>query len=95
MTVGSANNKNGRRFENYVYQLYSDLGRSNMKINQRFPPRRRTKRNKIQVDVMYGSWPFQHYVECKYHRNDSIVTLRYVERFFEDLYLLKISSKKG
>ena len=90
------NNIMGLKFEFYVYNLYKNLKKRNVRHNKVIRVNRRKNNNiRVQIDVMYSSWFKDHYVECKYRKENTKVTLNEVAKFDAVLDLLKVPAKRG
>ena len=90
------NNIMGLKFEFYVYNLYKNLKKRNVRHNKIISINRRKNSNiRVQIDVVYSSWFKDHYVKCKYRKENTKVTLNEVAKFYAVLDLLKVPAKRG
>ena len=90
------NNIMGLKFEFYVYNLYKNFKKRNVRHNKIIKVNKRKNNNiRVQIDVMYSSWFKDHYVECKYRKENTKVTLNEVAKFYAVLDLLRVPAKMG
>ncbi|MBU1204344.1 MAG: restriction endonuclease [Nanoarchaeota archaeon] len=90
------NNIIGLKFEFYVYNLYKNLKKRNVRHNKIISINRRKNNNiRVQIDVVYSSWFKDYYVECKYRKENTKITLNEVAKFYAVLELLKVPAKRG
>ena len=90
------NNIMGLKFEFYVYNLYKNLKKRNVRHNKIIRVNKKKNNNiRVQIDIMYSSWFKDHYVECKYRKENTKVTLNEVAKFYAVLDLLKVPAKRG
>jgi hypothetical protein len=68
--------KKGDSLEIFVEHLFRDLGKKKVRRNIH-----RTKGIRAQIDVVFGLWPFETYVECKNKGNSYRVTYEEYSKF--------------
>jgi hypothetical protein len=84
----------GTEFELYVVRLFKDLGKHNIKHDQKKKKKRFRKESlNFQIDLTYGILK-KYYVECKYKTKGN-VGLEEVAKFQSVLSILKIPTKQG
>jgi hypothetical protein len=82
----------GADLEKKVAALLRQQGKANVTLNKLF---RDKHGNLSEIDVTYGRWPFQHYIECKAYRKDRPVPLEDVAKFKQVLELNNINVNRG
>jgi hypothetical protein len=83
----------GKKFEEFVANIYFDLGKNNIKRNVRLYKRK--KKIYSEFDIVYGIL-FKTYIECKYHSTiSSKVSAQEVSFFAEKLRLHNIDTSSG
>ena len=87
---GKQNNLIGKKFENYVSNIFLDLGKQNIKKNIII------KKNKCfsEFDIVYG-YINKKYVECKFKSREYVVTTEEVCVFAKKLDLHNINNSSG
>ena len=83
----------GSGLENFVAELYKDLGYINVRQDVRFSKSRGAP-IEAQIDLTYNYLGVTRYVECKFHKNRN-VTLDEMSRFYTVLQLLNIQPYLG
>lgn len=88
---------NGLKFELYVAALYRDLDKSHVRHNVVCDVSSKDRVIKVQFDVVYASWFFDHYVECKYHhpQQGQKVSLDEMAKFASQLDLMNVPGRRG
>lgn len=83
----------GYRFEHYVMQLYKDLDKRRLRHDVTLDVSR--KKHRVQIDIIYRRFLMDHYVECKYRKDEKKVDLSEVAKFYAVLELLEVSPRRG
>jgi hypothetical protein len=81
----------GDALEKKVANLLRSQGKARVRTNVLL---RDAHGNLSEIDVVYGRWPFKHYIECKAYRKRS-VPLEDVAKFKEVLTLHNVSLSRG
>ena len=82
----------GLALEKRVASLLRKQGKANVCTNVMM---RDHHGNLSEIDVVYGRWPFKHYIECKAYRKDRPVPLEDVAKFKQVLQLNRLNTKRG
>jgi hypothetical protein len=89
------NYNNGKAFEDYIFNLYKSLNKSNLEKDIHIIIPSKDINLKAQIDIIYDRWFSKIYVECKYKENNSKVTLNEVSKFCAVLKLMDVPYKRG
>ena len=88
--IGKNNQLIGKKFEQYVANIFIDLGKHNVRTNIII----KKKGYCSEFDIVYG-FIRKHYVECKYKSHNNMVTVAEVSIFAKKLDLYNINNSNA